>query len=1307
MNDDHASSSAAKNTLHLAKTTTYLYRLLALSALTCLLMPQAFATHIVGGELTYTCLGDDMYELNLVIYRDCFYGNPQAYFDDPASIGVFDYNNQLIQEILVPLMGDDTLQQVLTDECLVVPPTVCVHTTTYTTTVELPPIIGGYQIAYQRCCRNQTIQNIIDPLGTGATFGVTITERALLECNSSANFLQWPPLYICANHPIIFDQSATDIDGDSIVYRLCTPLQGATPNEPMPQPPNAPPYDQVNWNDPPYNVDNMLNGIPGGELLAIDPITGLLTGTPTTLGQFVVGICAEEYRDGELIATVRRDFQYNVGICGQITAAFFAPEIQCDGLEVDFDNESIGADSYLWFFGGLDNLLGTDTLESPSFVFPDTGWYEVALIAEPGEFCADTFYQQIQLLPNSLMPSFEIDTLACGDSLWLALNDQSTDHVSTPVSWEWTVNDSIFSSMPNTEIVLTEAGEYEIELTVTAANGCEKMASFTIDADAFIQEQLPADTLSICPGDSIHLNSSFNPNYNYQWSPATFLDDATSPNPLATPQESTNYSVLITDEEGCSVERSMFLAVAPPIVAELTPDTTSCSDTIQLMVNSNTGIRYFWATNINFSADVVEGPINNVSPMGMQDYYVLVFDETGCQYVDSVSVNIQAVDIDLSVRDTALCLDTPLSLSATNLDANDQNTITWMPASSILSGQNSMNIEVATNTVGEQYISYTAMNQHGCEKQDSIRLTVVDTLQLTSDLSYQQCSGNRVQFSSQHPYAHLYEWHFGDPFAPNASAVGAEVSYTYFQAGTYNAYLTLPEHLNCWDTLHLAVEVSEDTPIAAGFSWSYASCADTALVVLTNETQTIGTNINSIEWWLVDSLLIGTNDTETITVYDNEELEIALITAADNGCLDTFVSSISTHIIPFELVDSLSLCAGESVHLYPSASVDYDYQWSPSTYLDNATSANPLASPNQSTTYNVFVTDPNSVCERQGQVHVAVAPPIVYELPSDTIICEENILLYANTDADIDIEWGVNNSFNPVLSEEAEWSTAVGASPYFYIRLTDEYNCTTIDSVQVNSHAIQLSLDVEQTICLGDTLDITALATGGNISYEWTPADLIVGDNTQANISVAATTDTTLLLQLSNEYGCDLDTSVQVNIFDFSPPLEIMPVIDTILQGESVQLEATDRPGYTYSWSPATTLSEADVYNPIASPEETTSYQLFITDANGCTNTASATVVIFDSPCIRPYVFVPNVFSPNGDLLNDTWGIEAYAVESLHIEVYNRWGEKIFESNDVNNRWDGSFEGKALPPDVYGYYVELKCIGGESFVEKGNVSLMR
>ena len=382
---------------------------LSIFAFLLLLLPlNSWATHIVGGEMNYTCLGNNEYEITLTIFRDCYNGSPNAYFDDPASIGVFSgANNNLIQNILIPLdfMVNDTLEPTLSSECFVAPPDVCVHTTTYTTTVTLPPVAGGYILAYQRCCRNITISNIIDPLDTGATYSIFISEEALNECNSNAKFIDWPPVFICVNEPLIFDHSAIDIDGDSLVYTLCTPLQGASPLDPMPQPPYPPPYQEINWIDPPYNESNMLNGGPGGEPLVINPQTGLMEALPNTIGQFVVGVCVEEYRNGVLISTTRRDFQYNVGVCSQTTSAFQTSTIECDDLTVNFFNQSINADSYFWDFGDPTTTTDVSTMMNPTYTYPDFGTYTVTLIADPNTTCSDTLIVDITLFPCIVCPT--------------------------------------------------------------------------------------------------------------------------------------------------------------------------------------------------------------------------------------------------------------------------------------------------------------------------------------------------------------------------------------------------------------------------------------------------------------------------------------------------------------------------------------------------------------------------------------------------------------------------------------------------------------------------------------------------------------------------------------------------------------------------------------------------------------------------------------------------------------------------------------------------------------------------------------
>lgn len=1265
------------------------------------------ATHIVGGEMGYTCLGNNQYEIRLVIYRDCENGNPDAYFDDPASIGVFDVNNVLLQDIRIDLMGDDTLAPTLTDECLVVPPDVCVHTTTYRTVVELLPRPGGYQLAYQRCCRNFTIANIVDPLGTGATYGVTISERALQECNSSAEFLQWPPLYICANEPIIFDQSAIDIDGDSIVYRLCTPLEGATPNVPRPQPPNPPPYQEITWVDPPYNVDNMLNGTPGIPL-TINSQTGLLTGTPNTIGQFVVGICAEEYRDGELISTSRRDFQYNVGLCGSTTAAFLAPDLQCDGLEVSMFNESLGTNDFLWIFGDPDNPLGTSTELNPVFVFPDTGLYDITLIAAPGENCADTFNQQIQLLPLTLNPAFSLDTLSCGDSLVLQINDLSTDELSTITSWEWSINGMVFSNEPSPELVITAQGTYTIELVLTAENGCQNGTATALTEVEFIRETLSTDTLLICPGESINLNPIFIANLDYEWSPPESLDDPSIPNPEATPETTTTYDLLLTDPtSGCTADRQITVVVAEPLEIDLTPDLTTCEETVQLVASSNTGIRYIWSLEPDFDPSLGEGPNIEVSLIGTETYYLQVIDEANCEKIDSVTINSQAVNLQLVTQDTGLCLGESLFLAAANLDPVDALTFQWEPGGEIVSGQGTPNPEVQPGAAGVQVYTVLTENQFGCTALDTVIVTAVDVSDFGVDLEINQCSGNTVNFVANETSANLYEWDFGDPGHPDAFASGASVSHTYSAPGTYQVQVSLPDFLNCSETLTIEVEAIDGGLIQPDFDWSYESCAETATILLTDNTSATGTSIIGWDWTIDDTEFSGPE--QSWTVSSSQIIPVILITTAENGCVDTIQDVINVSLIELDVPTDLIACPGESVALNPSGNPTYEYLWSPGQTLNDSTAVSPVANPIENTTYSVTVTDATGECERTATVMVELAPAISYDLSPDTTTCARDWLLFAESDQELDFLWANDSEFSEPLGSDETQLVGLSGLSTFHLQLTDENGCTVQDSVTIDSRTIAVQLSPNAAICVTDTLELEVINLTNTplTSFQWRPLEAIVEGQGTSTVLVSPTETEAITVSLANDFGCTLDTFILVSVFQFQPPLFVSPEQDTLRPGESVQLMSTVDPTYTYNWSPSVGLSATDIPDPVASPSETTLYTLTIVDGNGCSNQADVLLFFFDSPCVAPYIFVPNAFSPNGDDLNDVLLVEGNVIDEFYFAIYDRWGEQVFESRNQDEGWDGTFRGRELAPDVYGYYLEVSCFGGEEYRARGNISLLR
>jgi gliding motility-associated-like protein len=114
-----------------------------------------------------------------------------------------------------------------------------------------------------------------------------------------------------------------------------------------------------------------------------------------------------------------------------------------------------------------------------------------------------------------------------------------------------------------------------------------------------------------------------------------------------------------------------------------------------------------------------------------------------------------------------------------------------------------------------------------------------------------------------------------------------------------------------------------------------------------------------------------------------------------------------------------------------------------------------------------------------------------------------------------------------------------------------------------------------------------------------------------------------------------------------------------------------------------------------------------VINENGCSGQASVTVVVEFPPCEDPYVFLPNAFTPNGDGINDVLFVRGEHVEVVRLEIYNRWGQLVFETTDQSVGWDGLFKGAPAPQEVYGFILEVNCIGGQQYKTQGNISLFR
>lgn len=378
-------------------------RYIFLVILLCIAAGKGFATHVVGGEVTYQYKGSDKYSVRLDLFIDCLNGSPGAIAQDATAFFYVFYKNTNALVTGFPLeigrSGPERLVK-LNYNCLGNTPNACVDHYWYTTEMTLPAGKGDYIISFQRCCRNGSITNLSNPLNQGANYWTTVPDPGSLPDktnNSSAVFRELPPNFLCINAPLKFDHSATDADGDSLVYDLFYPYLGATPSQPRPDnggngAPDVPPFANILYSGS-YNYTVPMDGNPQ---LSINSKTGLLYVIPTKLGQFVVGIRVKEYRNGVLISETKRDYQFNVLDCQlNVFAAFTSPSKTCD-TTVQFKNTSISASTYHWDFGVPGIADDTSNDVTPVFHYPKPGIYPVSLSVR-GNNCNDTAVDTVRI----------------------------------------------------------------------------------------------------------------------------------------------------------------------------------------------------------------------------------------------------------------------------------------------------------------------------------------------------------------------------------------------------------------------------------------------------------------------------------------------------------------------------------------------------------------------------------------------------------------------------------------------------------------------------------------------------------------------------------------------------------------------------------------------------------------------------------------------------------------------------------------------------------------------------------------------
>ena len=678
---------------------------------------------------------------------------------------------------------------------------------------------------------------------------------------------------------------------------------------------------------------------------------------------------------------------------------------------------------------------------------------------------------------------------------------------------------------------------------------------------------------SFCIGGSVQLIAIGGT--SYLWTPSLGLSDTTIANPIANPNNTTNYIVVSTDGNSCANTDTVLVTVNPLPIITAFSDTSICIGA-SAQLNAIGGTSYLWTPSLGLSDTTIANPI--ATPIVTTTYIVNALDGNSCANADTITVTVNNLPIINAGSDVAICFgDTILLL------ASGGNSYVWSPITGLSSSTIANPLAFPTTTTS--YI-VNGTDTNFCVNNDTVVVTVnpLPLINAGADTSF--CIGGSVQLTATGGTGYVWSPATGLSSTTIANPIANPIiSTVYIVVGT--------DGNSCANTDSILVTVHPLPVVNVG--------ADTAICIGAS-AQLNATGGTSYLWapslGLSDTTIANPVATPIVTT-------TYIVNALDgNSCANADTITVTVNGLPtINAGSDVAICFGDTTQLL--ATGGNSYVWSPATGLSSSTVANPLAFPTVTTSYIVNGTDIN-LCVNNDTVVVTVNQLPTINAGTDNSFCIGGSLQLTATG-------GTSYLWSPSLGLSDTTIANPVANPlvtttYFVIG-TDGNSCSNADTVLVTVHPLPvINAGADTAICIGASAQLNA--TGGT-SYVWTPSATLSNPNIANPVATPIVTTTYIVNALDGNSCANADTiTVTVNG---------LPTINAgsdvaICFGDTTQLLASG--GSSYVWSPVTGLSSSIIANPLAFPANTTSYIVNGTDTNLCVNNDTVVVTVNQLPTI-------------------------------------------------------------------------------------------
>lgn len=756
------------------------------------------------------------------------------------------------------------------------------------------------------------------------------------------------------------------------------------------------------------------------------------------------------------------------------------------------------------------------------------------------------------------------------------------------------------------------------------------------------------------------------------------------------PASTTNYTATMNINSCTGVASSYTSAVTVSVVPAPTlavNSATVCQGTPATLTVSGASSYTWQPGNIN-------GSSVTFTPAATTNYTVTGSSGgPGCPGTATTAITVNGAAVANPTSNTPLCAGNTLSLTV-----GSALSYTWTGPNGFVSNQqNPVITNVTTNAAGV----YTVFLSSGgtCTAIATTSVTIFPLPNPVANNNGPLCVGSNLNLTGGGSIT--YTWtgpnNFSSnnqsPSITNVTQLAAGIYTLLVGAGSCSASITTSVTINALPVPN----ISSNSPVCAGQAINLNGSGGNSYFWQGPAGYTSNTQNP-----LINSSSAANNGTYTLTVTDV------------NGCSSSTTQAFVVNPLPSVNATGSSVCVNQTVNLTSGGGITYSWT-GPNGFNSNQQNPSlPNATTNMAGQYNVTVTDINN-CSNTGIALVAVNPPPVPIASVNSPICVNNNLNFSASGG-VNYQWNGPNGFTASSSNPVLLATSASASGNYTLTVSDAIGCssTTVITAVVNNIPQPVITSGISAGCVPLCVSFTCSSNGPIQNCNWIGGNGASSNgtsasfcyNTQGNYEVQAT--------VTDNTGCTNTTTFTVNAypipvadFNFAP---LFPIVNS---DATVHFTDASYNGNIASWNwyfMNTATHTSILQNPEFTYTEVGQYQvvLVVKSDKGCSDTIIKSVIVGEDYGI----YVPNAFTPNGDGLNDIFLPKGFGIKKYELEIFDRWGERIYVSKELENGWDGKVHkgidyGKICQEGVYSWQIKLTNVQGQSKTLTGHITLIK